>query len=179
MPVIEPVPADEITDKTLKKYLEQAEDLRVPDPLFVQIMAHSPSHANAVLDAMFESLAKGNVDPCLKEIIRIRLARQAKDPYFSGLRLKIAEDAGLTEERIDAGCGDFETSDAFTDAEKWALRYAHLMFTEPKKVNQAFYDEGKQYWSEAEIMELGTLIAYHYGFDVWMRTLKALPLTAA
>ena len=50
------------------------------------------------------------------------------------------------------------------------------MYTDPKAVNREFYDEGKRHWSEAEIMELGVLIAYHYGFAVWMKTLKAFPL---
>ena len=83
---------------------------------------------------------------------------------------------GLTEERIEAGCGDFENDPGFTDAEKWALRYAWLMYREPKKLNAEFYGEGKKHFSEAQIMELGGFIAIHYGMQVFMRTLRAFPM---
>ena len=77
----------------------------------------------------------------------------------------------MTDGRIAAGNGDFENDDQFSEAEKWALSYARLMYTEPKKVNGDFYAEGKKYFSEAEIMELGSFIALHYGVQVFMRTL--------
>jgi hypothetical protein len=36
-----------------------------------------------------------------------------------------------------------------------------------------FYDEMKKYWSEAQIMELGAFIAFHYGMAMFMRSLEA------
>ena len=92
------------------------------------------------------------------------------------MRSEVAIDAGLTEEIIEAGCGDFEGDKRFNEAEKWAISYAKLMYTEPKKVNKRFYQKGKTYYSEAEIMELGAFIAFHYGLQVFMRTIKAFPL---
>lgn len=172
---ITPLAPSEITDEKVKPFLDKAAELGVPDARFVGIMAQAPGQALPVMDAMMESLA-GDVDPKLKEVIRVRLARQAGDPYFAGMRSKKAIEAGLDEDTIEAGCGDFEADDRFTDAEKWALRYAALMYTEPQKVNAAFYEEGKKYYSEAEIMEIGTFIAFHYGLQVWVRTLA---MTAA
>ena len=168
---ITPLAPDEITDEKVKPFLDEAAELGVPDSRFLGVMAQAPGQVLPVMDALMESLG-GSVDPKLKEIIRVRLARQAGDPYFSAMRSKKAAEAGLDEETIDAGCGDFESDDRFTEAEKWALRYAALMYTAPTKVNAAFYEEGKKYWSEAEIMEIGTFIAFHYGFDVWVRTLN-------
>jgi alkylhydroperoxidase family enzyme len=135
-----------------------------------------PGYTEALFDALHRSHMEGNVDHKLKEIIRIRLARLAGDQYFSNLRSEVAIDAGLTEEIIEAGCGDFEGDKRFSEAEKWALSYAKLMYTEPKKVNKGFYQKGKTYYSEAEIMELGAFIAFHYGLQVFMRTIKAFPL---
>ena len=34
----------------------------------------------------------------------------------------------------------------------------------------------KKHFSEAQIMELGAMVALHYGLQVFMRTLKAYPL---
>ena len=49
------------------------------------------------------------------------------------------------------------------------------MYTEPKKVNAEFYDQGKTHYSEAEIIELGAFIAFHYGLQLFMRTLNVTP----
>ena len=93
------------------------------------------------------------------------------DAYFGDLRSKEALASGLTEDRIAAGQTGFETDPDFTDAEKWALRYAWLMYRRPEQVDAGFYAEGKRHFSEAEIMELGGLIAIHYGMQVFMRTM--------
>jgi len=171
MPVVEPLPRDAI-DAGLGDALAEAEALGVPDDLFFRIMGHVPGYTEALYDALHRSHADGDVDHRLKEIIRVRLACQAGDPYFAGLRSGAAADLGLDEARIEAGCGDFETDPSFTDAEKWALNYASLMFTAPKRVDKAFYDEGKTHYSEAEIMELGAFIAFHYGMQLFMGTLS-------
>ena len=51
------------------------------------------------------------------------------------------------------------------------------MYTEPKKLDTAYYDLGKTYYTEPEIMELGAFIAFHYGLQLFMRTLKVMPLS--
>jgi hypothetical protein len=172
---IDPVPLELIDDPVLKQLLDQVREVQTPDLLFVQIMAHVPRSANAVFDALYRSHVLGAVDHKLKEIIRIQLARLAEDTYFANLRSAKAKQAGLTEEMIEAGCGDFDNEPGFSAAEKWALRYAYLMFRERQRVDKAFYDEGKTLYSEADIMELGAFIAFHYGLQVFMRTLHAFP----
>ena len=82
------------------------------------------------------SHSEGNVDHRLKEIIRILLARFAGDQYFSTLRSRKAHEAGLDEERIEAGCGDYEVSDLSTEAEKRALRYADQIYLNSSKVDR-------------------------------------------
>lgn len=141
------------------------------DTTFPRILGHVPGYAEAMWDAMSEALFEGAVDHALKEIIRIRLARTAGDPHFSDLRSVRAIESGLTEDRIDAGCADFEEDPQFTDSEKWALRYASRMYEDPAGVDSAFYDEGKRHFTEAQIMELGGLIALFHGMSVFMSTL--------
>ncbi|HEX6286313.1 MAG TPA: carboxymuconolactone decarboxylase family protein [Acidimicrobiia bacterium] len=157
-----------------KLSIERASFARLGDDeaTFLGILAHVPDYAEALWGAMSEALFEGNVDHRLKEMIRIQLARRAGDPYFSKLRSKPALEAGLTEDDIEAASGDFENDPRFSDAEKWALRYAYLMFRDPEKIDTAFYDQGKKHFTEAQIMELGGLIAIHYGMDVFMRTLQ-------
>lgn len=171
MPAIDPVDratAEEKLGEELASFARLGDD----EATFLRILAHVPNYAEALWGAMSEALFEGNVDHRLKEIIRVQLARTAGDPYFSTLRSEPAVDAGLTEDDIDAGRDGFEDDPRFTDAEKWALRYAYLMYREPEKIDAAFYDEGKRHFSEAQIMEIGGLIAIHYGMDVFMRTLQ-------
>ncbi len=175
MAVVEPLARTEIERVGLGDAVAEAEALGVPDDLFFRILGHAPGYAEALYDSLHRSHAMGDVDHKLKEIIRVRLARQANDPYFARMRSNAAAEAGLDEATIEAGCGDFETDARFSEAEKWALRYASLMFTTPKKINKAFYDEGKTHYTEAQIMELGSMIAFHYGMQLFMGTLKGLP----
>ena len=175
MTTIPPLPPEALDNPKLRRMMEQARALNVPDERFFQIMAHAPGYAEALFDALHESHARGSVDHKLKEIIRINLARLAGDPYFSALRSAPALAAGLSEEDVDAGGGDFEHDPRFSDAEKWALAYGHWMYRDPARVNREFYEEGKRHFSEAEIVELGAFIAMHYGMQVFMRTLQLPP----
>jgi alkylhydroperoxidase family enzyme len=89
------------------------------------------------------------------------------------LRSRKAQDMGLTEARIDAGCYEYESDASFTEAEKWALRYADQMFLDATKIDAAFYNELKKHYSEPQIMELGAFIAFHYGMQMFMRSIGA------
>ena len=176
---IEPLKRDAITDPELRELISRCERLGVPDALFPLILARVPEYAKALLRAMVMSHEAGNVDHKLKEVIRVQLARFAGDPYFSALRSARAREAGLDEATIDAGSGDYDDDPRFTEAEKLALRYSDQMYLDPGKVDAAFYDELKKHYSEAQIMELGAFIAFHYGMQVFMRTLDARPLGAS
>ena len=173
---IEPVALADITDPELRALIERCEALGVPDTLFPRILARVPEYAKALLRALLVSHAEGSVDHRLKEVIRVQLARTAGDPYFGGLRSARAVKTGLDESRIAAGSGRFEGDPRFTAAEKWALRYAREMYLNPETIDAAFYAEGKRHYTEAQIMELGAFIAFHYGMQAFARTLGARPL---
>ena len=169
---IPPLPAEEIRDPELLELMDRCAALGVPDALFPRVLARVPEYAKALVRALLLSHAEGNVDHRLKEVIRVQLARTAGDAYFSGLRSAKARDEGLAEEKIAAGCGAFETDPRFTAAEKWALTYAREMYLNPEKIDAAFYAEGKRHYTEAQIMELGAFIAFHYGMQTFTRTLR-------
>jgi len=166
-------PASAIADPELAALVDRAESLGVPDRRFCAILARVPGHAKALLRAMIVSHAEGGVAHRLKELIRIRLARIAGDPYFAGLRSRRALEEGLDEAAVEAACGDFAADARFSAAEKLALRYADCMYRRPQELDDAFYAELKEHYTEAQIMELGAFIAFHYGMQVFMSTLKA------
>lgn len=171
-PYIAPLAPNAAIDPELQALLAQCAALGVPDATFTRILARVPAYAKALLRAMLVSHVEGNIDHRLKEIIRLQLARTAGDGYFGALRSSQARQQGLDEARIAAGAADFEADTHFTPAEKWALRYARELYTNPENVNAEFYAAGKRHYSEAQIMELGAFIAFHYGMQAWARTLN-------
>jgi len=172
-PLIAPLARADAGDPALAALIERGERLGVPDETFPLILARAPGYAQPLMRALIVSHADGAVDHKLKEIIRILLARRAGDAYFAGLRSKRARDAGLDEATIAAGVDDYERSTRFTEAEKWALRYADNMYLNADAIDAAFYAQLKRHYSEAQIMELGAFIAFHYGMQVFMGTLRA------
>jgi len=61
-------------------------------------------------------------------------------------------------------------------AETLALRYSELMATDPQAIGAAFYTELRQYYSDEEIVELGTFIGFNIGYHTFFGTLKFYPL---
>jgi hypothetical protein len=174
MTYIAPLPLEAITDPEMLDLIAQGNALGVPDNLFPRILARAPAQAKPILRAMLMSYTQGNVDHRLKEIMRVLLARFANDKYFASLRSRKAIAAGLTEQRIDEGCFEYEDdTKGFSEAEKCALRFADLMYLDAGQIDKPFYDEMKRHWSEAEIMELGSFMVCHYGMQMFMRSLGA------
>src|ERR1700729_4380593 len=93
---IAPLPKEAITDPELRALMAEGEALGVPDDLFPRIIARAPEQAVPLLRALLMSHAQGNVDHKLKEMLRILLARFAKDKYFASLRSNKARAMGLT-----------------------------------------------------------------------------------
>jgi alkylhydroperoxidase family enzyme len=171
---IAPLPREAITDVELVALMEQGEALGVPTDLFARIVARAPEQAKPTMRALLMSFTQGNVDHRLKEIVRVLLARFARDDYFASLRSRKAQAMGLTEKRIDEGCFEYEDeSKGFTEAEKVALRFADLMYLDANQIDKSFYDEMKKHWSEAQIMELGSFMVCFYGMAMFMRSLGA------
>lgn len=171
---IAPLDRANVRDPELAALVERSEALGVPGALFALILARVPEYAKPLLQAMLRSHFDGRVDPQLKEIIRVQLARRAGSRYFAQLRSASARDSGLSDALIEAG-DDYERSGGFSEKQKWALRYADQMYLNPASVDAAFYAELKKHYTEAEIMELGAFIAFHYGMQVFMRTLEPPP----
>jgi len=176
MSILQAVEIEALKDGKIEEILSDCEKYNVPGDLFLRILAHVPGYAENLYDAMKRSFYTGNVSHKLKEMIRLQLAHRSEDVYSQNLRSEIAQKDGLTEEDIQSACGDFENSERFNQGEKWALRYSFLMYREPKKINNSFYENGKKFFTEAEIMEIGSFIALHYGLQVFMRTINLSPI---
>ena len=172
MTYVTPLPLDAITDSEMLELISQARVLGVPDDLFPRIIWRAPEQAKPIMRALLMSHTQGNVDHRLKEIIRVLLARFANEKYFASLRSRKAQEMGLSEQRIDEGCNEYDDdSKGFSEAEKWALRFADLLYLDARQIDKAFYDNLKKHWTEAQIIELGSFMVCHYGMQMFMRAL--------
>jgi hypothetical protein len=84
----------------------------------------------------------------------------------------------LTEAQIDDGIANYQDSPRWSDAGKLALRYSELMATNPEAIGPAFYGELRRYYSEPEIVELGSFIGFNIGYHTFFGTLKFYPMFA-
>jgi hypothetical protein len=50
------------------------------------------------------------------------------------------------------------------------------MSTKPEAVDDAFFDELRQYYSEDEIVELGVFIGFNLGYHTFFGSLKFYPM---
>lgn len=77
---------------------------------------------------------------------------------------------GLTEEKIHRL--DDPTAD-FTAREQLALDYAQLMATDHQRVDDDYFQQLRQHFTDPEIIELGMMIGQYIGFG---RLLQVLDL---
>lgn len=81
----------------------------------------------------------------------------------------------MTENDIDAGIAASAAA-RLTPAERLALRYSELMATEPRALDADFYAELRRFYTDDEIVELGTFIGFNIGYHTFFGTLKFYPM---
>ena len=79
---------------------------------------------------------------------------------------------GLTEEKIHQL--DDEAA-SFTPREQSALRYAELMALDHQQVDDAFFRQLREQFTEPEIIELGMMIGQYIGFGRLLQVLDLEP----
>ena len=81
---------------------------------------------------------------------------------------------GATEAQLQ-GIGDYENSDAFSDAERAAFRFAEASGRVPSEVVDTHFDDLRSFFTEAQVMELVGVVSV-FGFLNRYNTALATPL---
>ena len=82
--------------------------------------------------------------------------------------------SGIKDEKL-AAVWEYKTSQLFTDAERVAIDFAIAAASQPNDVTDELFDQMKKYWSEGQIVEITSLIAY-FGFMNRFNDTMATPL---
>jgi AhpD family alkylhydroperoxidase len=137
------------------------------------IMAHRPE-ISAGIGAFTGALLTGGTLPRrLIELIRLRIAFHNQCRSCMAIRYGEALDDGVTDELVCSLESPYEADD-LTDADRAALHFADLFATNHLAIDDAVYDDLRQYFTEGELVEIGMNCALDVGIGrmvaTWMVT---------
>lgn len=99
----------------------------------------------------------------LVELVRLRIAFFNQCRSCMAIRYTDALRDGLNEDLVCSLEKPDEAED-FTAAEKLAIRYGELMAADHLAIDDEIYDELREHFTQAEIVELGMTAAFFVGF---------------
>lgn len=128
-------------------------------------LAHRPEIAKAVLELIRAVVRNpnGTVSAELRWMVAHMSSLSNGCTYCSAHTFKNGADNGVSQEKLDA-IWEFETSDVFSAAERAALRIAVSGGQCPSHASAQDMTELKQHFNEAQIVEIGAVIAL-FGFN--------------
>ena len=128
-----------------------------------------PSFAEAVT-TYDQAVWASTLEWRLHELVRMRIALVNQCTVCMDWRTPAAVEAGVTDELL-AGVTEAATSDAYSDAEKVAIEYAHRFATDSANIDDGLLDRLKQHFDSGEIVELTLVIGKYIAFGRFMQVL--------
>ena len=129
----------------------------------MRFFAHRPELVKGMLPFAGALKTKRTLPDRLIELVRLQIAYFNQCRTCMAIRYTDAIDDGLDEEMV---CSLERPADAenLTQAEKAAINYGELLATDHLRIDDSVYDELRQHFTEAQIVELGMQAAFFVGF---------------
>lgn len=130
------------------------------EPTFVEVFAQAPELLDFVMRQFYGNIFfAGRVDERYKQLARLRLSQIHGCRTCNKQNVPGAKNSGFSDEQIAAM--DAPTPDLFDAAEIAVLEYAEQMAltNHDGKVEKDLYDRLSSHFTDAEICELGTVMA--------------------
>ena len=121
-------------------------------------LAHSPAafgHFNRLGNAL---LQKAKLDPRLRELAILRIAKLCGSEYEWAQHVPFARDVGITQAQIDA-MGNWQKAAVYSDRERATLQYVDEV-TQSVKVQDATFVALKKHLDNASIVDLTLSIGF-------------------
>ncbi|MEL6876085.1 MAG: carboxymuconolactone decarboxylase family protein [Pseudomonadota bacterium] len=136
-----------------------------------RFFAHCPEQALGLM--AFGGALKMNrsLPDRMVELVRLRIAFFNQCRSCMAIRYSDALDDGLDEELVCSLEKPAE-SENLSDAEKIAIRYGELFARDHLAIDDKIHDQLREYFSEAQIVELGMTVAFFVGFGRLAATWK-------
>lgn len=166
MPVIEPIPTDQLPEGSLRIIEDGVRDGLYATPIPLQIFAYSTRqlesiHTKRVSRGDGPSLLGGRI----LELIRIRSAQLGEcQPCMQSRKHD-----SITDE--DVACLLDATHQDLTEQERMAIRFLDLLSADHHAIDAEFYRELSEVFTTAQIIELGFTCAETMGVHRFIHTL--------
>ena len=129
----------------------------------MRIFANVPELAKAFVGFGGAMKRTRTMSPRLVELVRLRVAFHNQCRSCMAIRYTEAANDGVTEDLV---CSLERPAQAtnLTDAEKAAIDYGERFANNHLSIDDAVYDNLRKHFTEAQIVELGTTVAFFVGF---------------
>jgi AhpD family alkylhydroperoxidase len=141
-----------------------------PRPESSAVRGHSQAAFWAFADSWAKLFRAGVVEHSLKELCRVYVSRSLRCEYCGNQRSAEARTQGISEGQLDELL-NFETSGAYDERQKSALRYAEAI-TWRLDPDDSFWERLHHEFSEEELVELACFVALTMGQQSWIRLLN-------
>lgn len=161
MPLVQPASSEH--DQSLKELIDFYNETLGFCPNSVITMYHRPEIAYAFIALNKAVMANhGRVSSALKRLMGYLSSLSAGCRYCQAHTIRAAERYGAEDRQLNE-VWEFETSSAFTEAERAALAFAIAATQVPNAVNDAISERLRASWDEGEIVEmLGVISLFGY-----------------
>lgn len=133
-------------------------------PLALRIHANRPELARAYADFSHAVRHAGRTLPArLTELVRLRVAFHNQCRSCMAIRYSHALEDGVTEDLV-CSLERPQEADDLTEPERAAVDFADRFATDHLSIGDAVYDQLREHFTEAEIVELGYNCALFVGF---------------
>ncbi len=129
----------------------------------MRMFAHRPAIAKGMI-ALGGGIAEDwSMSQRLKELVRLRVAFHNQCRSCLAIRYRDAVADGVDEDLVCSLENPPEAAD-LTEAEKAAIEYADKFATNHLSIGDEDFDELRRHFSEGQLVELGTWVAFCVGF---------------
>ncbi|MFP6817140.1 MAG: carboxymuconolactone decarboxylase family protein [Pseudomonadales bacterium] len=141
----------------------QPENLTALEQGLTRFFAHCPDLMMGMMGFAGAMKTKRTLSDKLVELVRLRIAFFNQCRSCMAIRYTDALNDGVTEDLVCSLEKPAE-ADNLTTAEKAAIRFGELMASDHLSIDDGVYDELREHFSEAQIVELGMWSAFCVGF---------------
>ncbi len=157
MPVVAPV--ENPTEDEAREAYAAAEAHFGHVPNLVKALGSNPVFCKSITEFVIQALAEGRVSWAFKELVVLKTCRAMGSYYAYGAHERLAHDLGNSAERIgDLANSIWETSDAYTDAEKAVFELVNQIAVDANEVSDELWERLRSHWDHGQLLELAALI---------------------
>lgn len=160
---IEILTAGDADDEEVNEFLREAETDWYEDAAFFGAMAHRPELLKRFVSAFRAFAESERIDDSTLELMRLRVAEAHECAYCATVRTEdVRENVAPKEAAV---FGDEIDTERLTDREALAVQLADALSADPHGITDAFVDELKAEFSDAELVELLLFASLEVGLD--------------